>query len=110
MLIFYVSLRFINPLKFLTMDKFLSVPVTGQTNFYLSVSDVIAITRSSDTESIITYNSGNTATITHGDVTTADYEMRDSLQNAMDKALETSWTNVVADYTPPQAISAIAIA
>lgn len=92
------------------MDKFLSVPVTAETNFYLSVSDVIAITRSSDTESIITYNSGNTATITHGDVGTADFEMRDSLQNAMDKALETSWTNVVAAYTPPQAISAIAIA
>lgn len=92
------------------MDKFLSVPVTGQTNFYVSVADVIAITRSSDTESIITYNSGNTATITHASVGTADYEMRDSLQNAMDRALETSWTNVVAAYTPPQAISAIAIA
>lgn len=92
------------------MDKFLSVPVTGQTNFYVSVADVIAITRSSDTESIITYNSGNTATITHASVGSADYEMRDSLQNAMDRALETSWTNVVAAYTPPQAISGIAIA
>ena len=92
------------------MDKFLSVPVTGETNFFLSVADVIAITRSSDTESIITYNSGNTATITHATVGAADQEMRDSLQNAMTLALETSWTNVVAAYTPPQAISAIAIA
>ena len=91
------------------MDKFLSVPVTGQTNFLLSVSDVIAITRSSDTESIITYNSNNTATITHGTVASA-YQMRDSLQNAMSAALETSWTNVVAAYTPPQAVLAIAIA
>lgn len=92
------------------MDKFLSVPVTGETNFFLSVADVIAITRSSDTESIITYNSGNTATITHATVGAANNEMRDSLQNAMTLALETSWTNVVAAYTPPQAISAIAIA
>ena len=92
------------------MDKFLSVPVTGETNFFLSVADVIAITRSSDTESIITYNSGNTATITHDTVGAANNEMRDSLQNAMTLALETSWTNVVAAYTPPQAISAIAIA
>lgn len=92
------------------MDKFLSVPVTGETNFFVSVADVIAITRSSDTESIITYNSGNTATITHATVGAANNEMRDSLQNAMTLALETSWTNVVAAYTPPQAISAIAIA
>mgnify|MGYP003113278543 FL=1 len=92
------------------MDKFLSVPVTGQTNFFLSVSDVIAITRSSDTETIITYNSGNTATITHASVGAADYEMRDSLQNAMTLALETQWTNVVAAYVPTKAVSAIAIA
>jgi|TARA_R100000081_G_C4816039_1_gene175174 hypothetical protein len=91
------------------MDKFLSVPVTGQTNFLLSVSDVIAITRSNDTTSIVTYNSGNTATLTHGTVASA-LEMRDSLQNAMTLALETSWTNVVAAYVPAQAVSAIAIA
>ena len=92
------------------MDKFLSVPVTGETNFLLSVSDVIAITRSSDIETIITYNSGNTATIAHATVGAANFEFRDSLQNAMNLALETSWTNVVAAYTPPQAVSAIAIA
>ena len=92
------------------MDKFLSVPVNLQTNFFLSVADVIAITRSSDTETIVTYNSGNTATITHDSVGAANYEMRDSLQNAMALALETSWTNVVAAYTPPQVISGIAIA
>ncbi len=92
------------------MDKFLSVPVTSQTNFFVSVSDVIAITRTDDVTTVITYNSGNTATFTHASVGASDYEMRDSLQNAMDKALETSWTNVVAAYTPPQAVSGIAIA
>lgn len=91
------------------MDKFISVPVTGQTNFLVSVSDVIAITRSSDTETIITYNSANTATFTHAAVASA-YDFRDSLQNAMSAALETSWTNVVAAYVPPTAVSAIAVA
>ena len=92
------------------MDKFLSIPVTGQTNFFVSVSDVIAITRTDDLTTVITYNSGNTATLTHASVGSADYEMRDSLQNAMNAALETSWTNVVAAYTPPQVVSAIAVA
>mgnify|MGYP003153855349 FL=1 len=91
------------------MDKFLSVPVTGQTNFLVSVSDVIAITRSSGTETIITYNSGNTATFTHAAEGFTN-EMRDSLQNAMTLALQTSWTNVVADYVPAKAVSAIAVA
>ena len=91
------------------MDKFLSVPVDAQTNFLLSVSDVIAITRSSDIETIITYNSGNTATIAHSTVGAADYEMRDSLQNAMSLALETQWTNVVAAYVPPKTITLIAV-
>ena len=91
------------------MDKFLDTPVTGETDMLLSCSDVIAVTRSSDTETIITYNSANTATITHGTVATS-LQMRDSLQNAMETALQTSWTDVAFAYVPSQAISAIAIA
>ncbi len=92
------------------MDKFISVPVTGETNFLVSVADVIAITRTSDTVTVITYNSANTATITHDSVGAADQEFRDSLQSAMTAALATSWTNVVADYVPPKAVSGIVIA
>jgi len=92
------------------MDKFLSMPVTGQTNFLVSVSDVIAITRTNDTTTVITYNSANTATITHGSVLTANDEFRDSLQSAMTAALATSWTNVVAGYVPPKEVSGIVIA
>ena len=91
------------------MDKFISVPVTGQTNFLVSVSDVISITRTSDTETVITYNSANTATFAHTAVASA-YDFRDSLQNAMAAALETSWTNVVAAYEPPTAVSGITVA
>ena len=92
------------------MEKFISVPVTGQTDFLVSLSDVIAITRTDDLTTVITYNSANTATFTHASVGSADYEMRDSLQNAMTAALETSWTNVVAAYAPPKAVSAITVA
>ncbi len=92
------------------MDKFLSMPVDGQTNFLVSVSDVIAITRTSDTVTVITYNSANTATITHGSVAPAGREFGASLQSAMTAALATSWTNVVAAYVPPKAVSGIVIA
>ena len=61
---FCLSLLFINPLKFLTMDKFLSIPVSGESNALVSVADVLSITRTSSTVSVITYLSGNTATIT----------------------------------------------
>lgn len=97
------------------MDKFISVPVTGQTNFLVSVSDVIAIqigdasgpASNPTTATTITYNSGNKAVFTNG--TVVGNEFRDSLQNAMTAALATSWTNVVADYVPPTAVSDITI-
>ena len=92
------------------MDKFLSMPVDGQTNFLVSVSDVIAITRTNDTTTVITYNSSNTATITHSSVAPAGREFRDSLQSAMTAALATSWTNVVAAYVPPKVVTDIVIA
>tara|TARA_Y100000817_G_scaffold173835_1_gene135785 strand:- start:1599 stop:1898 length:300 start_codon:yes stop_codon:yes gene_type:complete len=99
------------------MEKFLSIPVTGETNFLLSVSDVISI-RVGDatgagsnptTNTTIIYMSGNTADITHATVGSTN-EMRDSLQNAMVEAQEKPWTDVVFAYVPPKAVSAIAIA
>ncbi|QDP61291.1 MAG: hypothetical protein Unbinned1524contig1000_48 [Prokaryotic dsDNA virus sp.] len=99
------------------MDKFLEIPVTGQSDFLLSVSDVIAVTRVDDTTTLITYNSANTATLTHTNLAAQDYLMRDSINNQMTSALATSWTNVVFDFSSPilsdgtvVAVSAIAIA
>ena len=83
------------------MDKFLKIPVTGQSDFYLSVSDVISVARSNDTTTIITYNSANTATIAHTDILTEDYLVQDSINNQMTSALSTSWTNVVFDFSAP---------
>ena len=97
------------------MDKFISVPVTGETNFLVSVSDVIAIqigdasgpASNPTTATTIIYNSGNKVTPIHAAVTGNSF--RDSLQSAMTAALATSWTNVVADYVPPTAVSDIAV-
>jgi hypothetical protein len=103
-------LLFINPLNFLTMDKFLSIPVSGASNALVSVADVLSITRSSSTESVINYLSGNTATITLGSAEGATNEFRDSLQEAMIEALATSWTDVVFPYAFSKDISGIVIA
>jgi hypothetical protein len=103
-------LLFINPLNFLTMDKFLSIPVSGESNALVSVADVLSITRTSATESVITYLSGNTATITLGSAEGATNEFRDSLQLAMIQALATSWTDVVYSYVFAKDISGIVIA
>jgi len=110
-----LSLHFINPLKLLIMDKFLDTPVTGETDMLVSCADVIAVTTGDPagaddaTKTTITYNSANTVTFTHATVATT-YEMRDSVQNAMEEALKTSWTDVAFAYVPAQAVSAIAVA
>ena len=97
------------------MDKFLDTPVTGETDMLVSCSDVIAVTigdpagANATTKTTITYNSANTVTMTHATVSTA-LEMRDSVQNAMEEALKTSWTDVAFAYVPAKAVSAVAVA
>ena len=96
------------------MDKFLDTPVTGETNMLISCADVIAVTvgdpagANATTKTTILYNSGNTVTLTHATVSTT-YEMRDSIQNAMEEALKTSWTDVAFAYVPAKAVSAVAV-
>lgn len=96
------------------MDKFLDTPVTGETNMLISCADVIAVTAgdpagaNATTKTTILYNSGNTVTLTHATVSTA-LEMRDSIQNAMEEALKTSWTDVAFAYVPAKAVSAVAV-
>ena len=36
--------------------------------------------------------------------------MRDSIQDAMEEALKTSWTDVAFAYVPAKAVSAVAVA
>ena len=77
----------------------------------ISCADVIAVTvgSSATTETDITYNSSNTVTLTHAAVDTA-LQMRDSVQNAMEEALKTSWTDVAFAYVPSEVVSAVAVA
>jgi len=97
------------------MDKFLDTPVTGETDMLVSCADVIAVTigdpagANATTKTTITYNSANTLTMTHATVDTT-LEMRDSIQNAMEAALKTSWTDVAFAWVPAKAVSAIAVA
>jgi len=87
------------------MDKFLSIPVTGQTNkFLLSASDIISVTRTNGTTTVITYNSANTATIVHTDVGSGaalSYFVRDSFQDQIVEALSTAWTEVAFPFVLP---------
>ena len=92
------------------MDKFLSIPVSGESNALVSVADVLSITRTSSTVSVINYLSGNTATITLGSAEGATNQFRDSLQEAMIEALATSWTDVVFPYAFAKDVSGIVIA
>jgi hypothetical protein len=99
------------------MDKFLDTPVTGETDMLISCADVIAV-RIGDasgagsnptTTTTLVYNSGNIVTLTHAAVDTTN-QMRDSLQNAMEEALKTAWTDVAFAYVPAKAVSAVAVA
>ena len=92
------------------MEKCISVPVTGQANQLVSVTNVVLVAAASATATAttITYQGGKVVTLTHA--AQVAYSMRTAIQNAINNALITSWTNVVYDVTVPQAVSAIAVA
>jgi folate-dependent phosphoribosylglycinamide formyltransferase PurN len=92
------------------MEKFISVPVTGQPNQLISVTGVILVSSSSATSTttrIIYQSNGREMTITHA--AQVAYDMRTAIQNAIAAALQTSWTNVVYVASFPRAISSVAI-
>lgn len=92
------------------MEKFISIPVTGQENQLVSVTNVVLVAAASATATAttITYQGGKVVTLTHA--AQVAYSMRTAIQNAINNALITSWTNVVYNATVPQAVSAIAVA
>jgi hypothetical protein len=91
------------------MDKFLDTPVDGETNMLISCSDVIAVTKTSTTKTTLTYNSGNTVELEHAAEAFVN-EMRDDVQDAMEEALKTSWTDVAFAWVPKKVISAVVVA
>jgi hypothetical protein len=97
------------------MEKFLSIPVTGeQGNQLLSATGIVLIEQLSTTTVGVYYKSGSTGTdvvtITHA--APVDNEtMRDAIQDAIIAALQTPWTYVAYPVSNlPFAVGGIAIA
>ena len=96
------------------MEKFLGITVTNQQVQIVSATGIVLIEQDSTTTVGIHYKSStgtDVVTITHAAAGAGDETMRDAIQNAVVRALTTSWTNVL--YTVenlPYAVSNIAVA
>ena len=97
------------------MEKFLSIPVTGEQNQLLSATGIVLIEQLTTATVGVYYKSGSTGTdvvtITHATAGAGDETMRDAIQNAVIGALQTPWTHVA--YTVanlPFAVEGIGIA
>jgi hypothetical protein len=90
------------------MEKYLSVPVTGEGSQLVSISGVKLIDSASATATATTiaYIDGTVSTITHA--AAVAFDVRIALEVAMDMALQTSWTKVAHTVVMPKAVSAIA--
>lgn len=103
-----------NPLKFLKMEKFLSIPVTNEQNQLISATGIVLISQNSTTTVHVHYKASaasDVLTITHAAAPAADETMRDAIQAAVVLALATSWTSVSYQVTSlPFAVSAITVA
>jgi len=92
------------------MEKFLQIPVTGEQKQIVSVLDIKLVEQASTTTVTLAYGSGKVVTITHAALGAGSEVMRDEVQNAIVRSLETGWTSVVYDYSPSSAVSNIDIA
>ena len=98
------------------MEKFISIPVTSQPNQLIAATNVVLVAsglgsaNSSGTAvtTTITYTGGKVVTLTHA--AQVAFSMRTAIQNAINDALQTSWTNVTYVATVPQAVSAVTVA
>lgn len=90
------------------MEKYLSVPVTGEGSQLVSISGVKLIDSASATATATTiaYIDGTVSTITHA--AAVAFDVRIALEEAMDIALQTAWTKVAHTVVMPKAVSAIA--
>lgn len=91
------------------MQKFLSIPVTGEQSQLVSANDIKIIEQASTTTVTITYGGGKVTTLTHAAVASGSEEMRDAIQNGVVNILSQRWTNVSLDLAVPKAVSLIAI-
>ena len=96
------------------MEKFLSIPVTGEQYQLVSATGIVLIEQETTTTLHIHYKAStgtDVVTITHATAPSGNETMRDAIQNALIAALQTSWTHVAYEVTNlPFAVSGIAIA
>jgi len=94
------------------MEKFLSIPVTGQSNQLVSANNVVLVEAGSDsataTTTLINYAGGKVVTLTHA--AQVAFSMRAAIQDAIVAALQQAWYSPVLTVTVPQAVSDIDIA
>lgn len=90
------------------MSKFISVPVTGEGNQYVSLSGVKLVDAATATSltTVISYIDGTATTLTHA--AQVAFNMRDAIQDAIIAAQQDKWTKVLYDFTAPVAVSGIA--
>ena len=92
------------------MQKFLSIPVTGEQKQLVSANDIKLIEQATTTTVKIAYGGGKITTITHAAVASGSEEMRDAIQDGVVSILSQRWTNVSIDLVMPKAVSGIGIA
>lgn len=94
------------------MEKFLSIPVTGQANQLVSANNVILVEAGADSATAvttsITYAGGKVVTIIHA--AQVAFDMRTAIQKAIVEARMTPWTKVVYTFVSPRAVSDIDVA
>lgn len=104
------------------MQKFLSIPIDGETNQLIAVDSIMLIDQLSTTEVTIQYATVNAATdlitLTHTAMDAGDTTVRDRIQDSVLAVLATSWhnpslnvplTNLVSAASGPVVITALAL-
>ena len=93
------------------MEKFLSIPVTGEQNQLVSCIDIKLIEQATTETVTIVYGGGKVITMTHATAGAGVETERDAIQAAVIAALQTVWTKPAYAVTNlPFAVSGIAIA
>ena len=101
------------------MQKFLSIPVTGEQNQIVSCNDIKLIevgdgaspVANPTTTTTIYYGGGKKVTLTHAAVASGSEDMRDAIHDGVVQVLKQQWTEVILQMDSlPKAVSGIAIA
>lgn len=96
------------------MEKFLSIPVTGEQSQLLSATGIVLIEQETVTTIHVHYKAStgtDVVTITHATAPAGNETMRDAIEAAVIAALQTVWTKPAYAVTNlPFAVSGITVA